>query len=132
MPSPRKNGPKLDGWYKILARVQKRMAEIAGQPIPHFTFHDLRRTLRSNTKRLKIDFETAEAMINHKKKGLEEIYDAYDLFEEKREGFAKWEKFLVGLAIKADVAEALSIPSEAMPSCNEEIDSEAALQIQLL
>lgn len=30
-------------------------------------------------------------MPNHKKKHLEEIYDGYDLFDEKREGIARWE-----------------------------------------
>jgi integrase len=116
IPSSKKDGPMLAGWYKVLARITRAMTEIAGRPIPHFTYHDLRRTLRSNTKRLKIDFETAEAMLNHKKKGLEEVYDGYDLFDEKREGFARWEAFLVKLALKDDVAEALSIPDDARPS----------------
>lgn len=106
----------LAGWYKVLARIKKRMEEIAQRKISHFTYHDLRRTLRSNTKRLKIDFEVAEAMLNHKKKGLEEIYDGYDLFDEKRDGYARWESFLVGLAARANVAEALSIPDESRPS----------------
>jgi hypothetical protein len=72
--------------------------------------------MRSNTKRLKVDFETAEAMLNHKKKDLEEIYDGYDLFDEKRDGFARWEAFLVGLAVSAKAFEALSIPDESRPS----------------
>jgi integrase len=116
IPSTRKDGPMLAGWYKVLARIKKRMEEIAQRKISHFTYHDLRRTLRSNTKRLKIDFEVAEAMLNHKKKGLEEIYDGYDLFDEKRDGYARWESFLVGLAARANVAEALSIPDESRPS----------------
>ena len=121
----------LWGWYKVLARVVKTMTEIGGKPVPHFRLHDLRRTMRSNTKRLKIDFETAEAMINHKKKGLERIYDGYDLFEEKREGFARWENFLVGLAVKAGVAAELSIPDESIESCGIPIDHQASLQLPL-
>ncbi len=116
IPSSRKEGPMMAGWYKVLARIHRRMEEVAGRTIAHFTFHDLRRTMRSNTKRLKIDFETAEAMLNHKKKDLEEIYDGYDLFDEKRDGFARWETFLVGLAVGAKVFEALSIPDESRPS----------------
>lgn len=116
IPSSRKDGPMLAGWYKVLARIKKRMEALAGRQVPHFTYHDLRRTLRSNTKRMKIEYETAEAMLNHKKKGLDEIYDGYDLFDEKRDGFARWEAFLVGLAVRANVAEALSIPDDARPS----------------
>jgi hypothetical protein len=92
------------------------MEEFAKADIPHFTYHDLRRTLRSNTKRLKIDPEVAEAMLNHKKQGLNEIYDGYDFFDEKRDGYARWETFLVGLAIGANLFEVLSIPDESRPS----------------
>jgi integrase len=116
IPSSRKQGPMMAGWYKVLSRIHRRMEEIAGREIAHFTYHDLRRTMRSNTKRLKIDFETAEAMLNHKKKDLEEIYDGYDLFDEKRDGFARWETFLISLAVSANVFEALSIPDESKPS----------------
>ncbi|MDB5575903.1 MAG: hypothetical protein JWR80_1079 [Bradyrhizobium sp.] len=115
IPSSRKEGAMMAGWYKVLARIHRRMEEIAGRKIAHFTFHDLRRTMRSNTKRLKIDFETAEAMLNHKKKDLEEVYDGYDLFDEKHDGFARWETFLIGLAVSANVFEAFSIPDESKP-----------------
>ena len=121
----------LWGWYKVLARVIKRMGEIGDRPVAHFTLHDLRRTMRSNTKRLQIDFETAESMLNHKKKGLEEIYDGYDLFDEKRDGFSRWEKFLVGLAVTAGIAEELSIPDESIATCGVQIGHQASPQLQL-
>ncbi|WP_404337704.1 tyrosine-type recombinase/integrase [Sphingomonas sp. MMS12-HWE2-04] len=119
IPSSRKDGPMLAGWYKVLARIRARMELAAGCPVAHFTFHDLRRTLRSNTKRLKIDLETAEAMLNHKKTGLEEVYDGYDLFDEKREGFERWENLLIGFAASAGLCDALSIPDESRPSFDE-------------
>jgi hypothetical protein len=50
------------------------MTKSAGRPIERFTPHDIRRTARSNTKRLNVDFETAEAMLNHLKTGLERTY----------------------------------------------------------
>lgn len=129
-PSDRVEGrPMLWGWYKVLARVIKRMSEIGGKPVSHFRLHDLRRTMRSNTKRLKIDFETAEAMLNHKKKGLEGIYDGYDLFDEKKEGFARWETFIVGLAVTAGIAKELSIPDESIASFGIQIDHQANLQL---
>jgi len=110
-PAQRVSGPRKFGWYKARDRVLERMSVIAGRPIERFTPHDFRRTARSNTKRLKIDYETAEAMMNHLKSGLERIYDGYELEEEKAAWFLKWENEIVGLARKAGVAEALEVPA---------------------
>lgn len=98
-------------WYKARDRVLARMSELAGKPIERFTPHDFRRTVRSNTKRLKVDFDTAEAMLNHVKKGLERTYDRYDLEEEKRASFLKWETEIAGIAIRAGLAAKLALPS---------------------
>lgn len=110
-------GPKLDGprsrncWYVARNRVKARMEQLAGRPIERFTPHDFRRTSRSNTKRLRVDFETAEAMLNHVKKGLERTYDTYELEEEKRAWFWKWETEIIGIAEKVGVAGPLGVPS---------------------
>lgn len=98
-------------WYKARDRVLARMSELAGKPIERFTPHDFRRTVRSNTKRLKVDFETAEAMLNHVKKGLERTYDRYDLEEEKRASFLKWEAEIAEIAIRAGLTAKLALPS---------------------
>lgn len=112
IPAKRGDAALTEGWInKVLEKVRVRMMELGECVVPHFTIHDLRRTLRSNTKRLKIDSDTAEAMIGHKKRGLVEIYDRYDMIDEKRAGFAKWEAKLVGMARGAGVAEALGIPT---------------------
>lgn len=84
-PAPKLDGPRSRNcWYVARNRVRKRMELAAGRPIERFTPHDFRRTCRSNTKRLRVDFETAEAMLNHVKKGLERTYDTYELEDEKR------------------------------------------------
>jgi len=88
------------------------MAIIAGHPIERFTPHDFRRTARSNTERLKVDFETAEAIMNHLRSGMERIYDGYELEDEKAAWFLKWEQEIATIARRADVAEALGIPDE--------------------
>jgi hypothetical protein len=62
---------------------------------------------------LNVDFETAEAMMNHVKKGLERRYDLYELEEEKRLWFWKWESEIVAIARRAGVAEALGVPADA-------------------
>jgi integrase len=108
--------PKIDGpyskncWYKARNRVRKRMEVLAGRSIERFTPHDFRRTARSNTKRLKVDYETAEAMLNHVKKGLERTYDCYELEDEKRAWFLTWEMEIARIARGAGVAEALQVP----------------------
>ena len=113
-PAPKREGPRSRNcWYVARNRVRARMATIAGRPIERFTPHDFRRTCRSNTKRLKVDFETAEAMLNHVKRGMERTYDTYELEEEKQAWFLLWEREIVGLARQAGVAEALGAPSGA-------------------
>jgi integrase len=112
-PAPKADGPRsLACWYKARDRVRRRMEQLSGRPVERFTPHDFRRTSRSNTKRLKVDFETAEAMLNHVKKGLERTYDTYELEEEKRAWFLTWEHEIVGIARKAEVADALGVPRQ--------------------
>ena len=110
-PSGRADGPKVPcAWYKSRNRVFKHMFKFAGRPIERWTPHDLRRTARSNTKRLKFDFETAEAMLNHAKQGLERIYDSYDLEDEKRAWFLAWENEIAMIARAVGVAVELGVP----------------------
>lgn len=113
-PAVKVSGPRTTGWYKARDRVLSRMSEYAGRPIERFTPHDFRRTARSNTKRLAIDNETAEAMLNHLKRPLERIYDGYELEDEKAAWFRIWENEIVVLACKAGVAEKLEIPANQM------------------
>lgn len=113
-PAVRINGPRNNSiWYKARDRVRSRMEKLAGRPIERFTPHDFRRTARSNTKRLKVDYDTAEAMMNHVKKGLERTYDQYELEEEKRIWFLKWESEIAGIARRAGISDALGVPSDA-------------------
>ncbi len=116
IPAARSTGPRISGWDFAIARVKRRMERIAGQPIARFTSHDFRRTARSNTKRLGVDYETAEAMLNHVKRGLERTYDRYELEDEKREWFDKWEREIASIAFAAGVADALGVPIDILPS----------------
>lgn len=114
-PSDRIDGPRCKtGFYDAKKRILAAMAVLAGRPIENWTPHDLRRTARSNTKRLDVDFETAEAMLNHAKTGLERTYDGYALDEEKREWFYRWEAEIARIATEAGVAESLGLP-QAVP-----------------
>lgn len=97
-PSPRVEGPQLYGWFKARDRIHARMVEVAGTVVASWHFHDLRRTFRSHSRRLGIDRDIAELMLNHKKKGLDGIYDQNEELELRRKGFAAWEHFLLQIA----------------------------------
>jgi integrase len=113
-PSPRGDGPRsTTPWYKARDRVHRRMEALAGRPIARFSPHDFRRTARSNTKRLRVDYETAEAMLNHVKKGMERTYDQYALEDEKREWFWRWEREMAMIACRANVSDALEVVFDA-------------------
>jgi len=75
----------------------------------------MRRTARSNTRRLNTDFETAEAMLNHAKCGLERIYDGYAMEDEKRRWFQIWEDEIIRIARAEMVADALGCPPAGDP-----------------
>lgn len=114
--APRADGPRNRSvWYKARDRVRARMELLAGHPIERFTPHDFRRTARSNTKRLNVDYETAEAMLNHMKRGLERTYDLYELETEKRAWFLKWEQEIARIAERAGVGTALGVPRAEIP-----------------
>jgi integrase len=57
--------------------------------IPHWTFHDLRRTARSLMSRAGVDADIAERCLGHTIQGVRGIYDRHSFLEEKREAFAK-------------------------------------------
>jgi integrase len=112
-PSPRIDGPQRAGWFQARDRIHARMEEFAGCTIPSWHFHDLRRTFRSNARRVGIDNEIAELMLNHKRKGIEGIYNKNQELELRAEGFALWERHLLARARAAGVAEDLLVPPDA-------------------
>jgi len=70
----------------------KGMIDDAIPGVTGWCIHDLRRTMRTNIsdESLGISFEVAEAMVAHKKKGLNAVYNMYEYRDEKRAGFEAW------------------------------------------
>ena len=60
------------------------------KPMPHWTLHDLRRTMRTNLSRLRLDPEICERVINHVPKGVRRTYDVHQYRDEKREVLNAW------------------------------------------
>ena len=52
--------------------------------MPHWTFHDLRRTMRTRLSKLGIEPEIAERVIGHVPGGVRSTYDLHQFQAEKR------------------------------------------------
>lgn len=96
----------LSGFHKGRAHLADRMNEIAakelGEPveIPHWTFHDLRRTAATGMARLGIPVRVTEAVLNHVSGtggGIVAVYQRHDYADEKRRALEAWAQFVDGL-----------------------------------
>lgn len=89
----------VSGYSKAHGNIAAKMAELAseeaGEPveIPHFTWHDLRRTCATGMQRLAYPEGVIEAALNHisgTKAGIVGVYQRHDYAEEKREALDTW------------------------------------------
>jgi integrase len=79
----------VSGFSNAKKYVDAAMAE----SIPHWTFHDLRRTVATNLQKLGVRLEVTEAVLNHvsgSRAGIVGIYQRHDWAAEKREALDKW------------------------------------------
>jgi integrase len=83
---------------KLITRGVKRLLpRFLTFKIEAFTPHDLRRTGRTSLGRLGVTPFIAERVINHSKDALQETYDLWEYFDEKRAALERWEEYLLGL-----------------------------------
>lgn len=80
---------------KYLTENSWRLRE-SGQmlDIPHWTPHDLRRTVRTGLSRLQCPNEVAEAVLGHTRGGVEGIYNLYKYDVECRKWLQVWADYL--------------------------------------
>lgn len=74
----------IDGLFGI-AQGKKTPPPNRMGDIGHFTVHDLRRTFRSLVSMLGYSGELGERCLNHKISRLDDTYNKYDYFEERKE-----------------------------------------------
>lgn len=94
---PRHGGPCVFGkpghgftsWGVFTLKLHRRLAA-AGTTLPHWTLHDLRRTMRTGLGRLGIPPHIAELTINHVKAGIIATYDRYSYQPEVEAALARW------------------------------------------
>jgi integrase len=81
------------GFSKAKAALDAKLAEIrkaAGhKPMPHFTFHDLRRTARSLMSRAGVPADHAERTLAHVIAGVRGVYDRHEYRAEKLDALEK-------------------------------------------
>jgi integrase len=88
------NGGRLRLPPAALAIINNQ-ARISDRVFPHrpsgvnFRLHDCRRTSRTLLSRIGVPFETAEAVLGHRAKGVAPVYDRYDREAEKGIALAK-------------------------------------------
>jgi integrase len=86
---------------KLITRgVQRLLPRFLAHGIEAFTPHDLRRTGRTTLGRLGVTPFVAERVINHSKDVLQETYDLWDYFDEKRDALERLEKYLQQLRLQ--------------------------------
>lgn len=92
-PSPKKS----ESGHLTRIALSARVTAANCYGVPHWTPHDLRRTARTNLSRLGVKDEHAEAVLNHAKQGMIQVYNQYDYDNEKRVALERWEEELLAL-----------------------------------
>ena len=62
---------------------------VGREPLPRWTNHDIRRTVRSQLSSLVAEV-VCEAILAHARPGVKKIYDRYAYLDEKREALQLW------------------------------------------
>lgn len=93
---PTKSGPfvfstddknPISGFSKFKRQFDHAVESEAGEPIPNWTLHDLRRTARSIMSRAGVPSDHAERCLGHVIAGVRGTYDRHDFHEEKARAF---------------------------------------------
>jgi integrase len=86
----------VSGFSRAKDRLDETIAG-AGEPIEHWTFHDLRRTMASGMARLGIQLPVIEKILNHTSgtfRGVVGVYQRHTFADEKRAALQAWASFV--------------------------------------
>lgn len=90
----------VSGFHKGRMHLAEHMAEAAGRLVPHWTFHDLRRTCATGMARLGIPVRVTEAVLNHVSGtggGIVGVYQRHDYADEKRQAIEAWSRYVLSV-----------------------------------
>ena len=98
-----RSGKPISGYSKAKARLDGLVTEALKkqgadrEELEHWTFHDLRRTVRTHLSALGISREVAERVLNHTDGTINAVYDRHAYTPEKRRALEAWGETLVTL-----------------------------------
>ncbi len=101
----------ISGFSKAKRLVDAAIAE-AGEALPAWRVHDLRRTVATGFQKLGIRFEVTEAVLNHvsgARGGVAGIYQRHDWATEKRDALDAWARRIDDLLHPADAVNVVAI-----------------------
>jgi integrase len=76
------------------SHAKRRIDEYMPAGTAPFSFHDVRRSVRTRLSQLRVDREVAEIVIGHGKRGLERVYNQYEFEAEVRDALTRWQGLL--------------------------------------
>lgn len=88
----------VQSYDKPVKRFRSRMNELAGDELPHWSFHDLRRTCETGMAMLGIDQNTIDRCTNHLSgRFMSRVYNQYEYQSQKTEAWQRWADHVKGL-----------------------------------
>ncbi len=88
----------ISGFSQIKVALDKRVTALnGGEPLAHWTLHDLRRTAATGMARLGIALPVIERTLNHVSgafRGIVSVYQHHDYADEKRHALEVWASFV--------------------------------------
>ena len=91
----------FSGWGKSKERLDRALEEKLGKPLPHWTIHDLRRTVATRMADLGEMPHVIEAVLNHvsgQRAGVAGIYNRALYKAEKAQALSKWATHVLAIA----------------------------------
>ena len=85
-PAQRDPSKQMANWSALKAALDAAITESRdGDPLPHWTVHDIRRTCRTLMSRARVSPDISERVLGHAIPGVAGVYDRHAYVEEKRE-----------------------------------------------
>jgi integrase len=109
----------FSGFSKAKRALDKRIAELREadgcEPMPHWVFHDLRRTARSLMSRAGVDSEIGERVLGHAIPGVRGVYDRYEYLDEKRDALERLAKLVAAIVTRKAQEQQTAEPEAVAP-----------------
>jgi integrase len=97
------DGP-FSGWSGSKKVLDAAIAKTLGKALPHWTIHDLRRSVATGMADIGIQPHVIEAVLNHvsgHKGGVAGIYNRASYAKDKAEALARWDEHIGAVVRKA-------------------------------